>query len=429
MDKVARIDIMRGVRLTAVRAGRFKTGFLSMTLLAPHTRKTASLNAVLPYVLRRGTARMPDSESIAAALDGMYGARIEPSIRKKGEVTMLGFWADFPDDAFLPGKTHILSGVTALMGELLLSPATKGGRLRGDFVESERQNLLDDIAAEINDKRSYASLKLVESMFRGESYGLSKLGTASDAARITVATLTRHYRELLATAPMEVFYCGAAEPESVAALVRQALSPLPRAPELVIPRTLNVTAVPSGPVKRVTERMDVTQGRLVMGFRLGRAMEDPDIAALNVFNAAFGGSVTGKLFANVRERLGLCYYAGSVIDRHKGALFVSAGIDFDRAGEVEAEILRQLDDLAAGRIDSRELEGARRAVISSIYSALDDPGGLESLYLDRAVTDESLRPEDLAAAAAGVSAEAIAGIAGSAVLSAVFFLTAEDEDA
>ncbi len=420
---------MRGVWLTAVRAERFKTGCLSVTALAEHGKRMAAMNAVLPYVLRRGTSRLPDMESIAGALDDMYGARIEPAIRKRGEIAALGFCADFPDGAFLPGRPDTLGAVTALVGELLLSPATKGGRLRGDYVESERRNLLDDIAAEINDKRSYASLRLTGTMFRGERYGVPKLGTAADAEKISVATLTKYYKELIACAPIEVFYCGAEAPERVAALAREALSPLPRSAQIRMPVTENAWVVPEGQVRRLTETMDVTQGRLCMGWRLSESARDPDRAALAVFNAAFGGSVTSKLFTRVREELGLCYYAESVTDRWKGALFASAGIDFDMAGTAEREIAAQLDALARGELEDWELEGARRAVVNAVTSVLDEQPGLEGYYLDRSIAGAGLRPEELAARASLVTREEIAAVAASARLKCVTFLTAEDENA
>ncbi len=427
MDTVTELEIMRSVRLTCVRATRFKTGCLSMTFLAPHTKKTAALNAALPYVLRRGTNRCPDMESLAAALDDLYGARVEPAIRKKGEVAALGFCADFPDRAFLPGNIDVLAGVAGIMGELILTPATFGGRLRADYVESERENLIADINAEINDKRSYAALRLVEAMYRGQSYGVGKLGSLADASRVSVYTLTRHYKEIISASPLEIFYCGAEEPERVAAVAREALSALPRAADRAAPRTAVDTGVPAGKVRHMTETMDVTQGRLIMGFRLGEIMEKPNYPALMVFNAAFGGSVTGKLFMNVREKLALCYYISSSVDMHKGGMFVSAGIDPDRESEVEEEILRQLDAIARGELEPWELESAKRGVISSIRSALDDPMGLESLYLDRTILGARATMGELAALCEEVTAEELAAVARSARLSHTYFLTSGEE--
>ena len=73
-----------GVVLRAVQTSKFKTSMLGITFLEPLQEETASLNALLPKVLRRGTRQHPDMESLSAALDDLYGGGIEPLIRKKG---------------------------------------------------------------------------------------------------------------------------------------------------------------------------------------------------------------------------------------------------------------------------------------------------------------------------------------------------------
>ncbi len=425
MERAESFELDRGVHLTAIRTERFKTGCVSLGLLVPLTRRTVSLNATLPYVLRRGTARLPDMESIAAELDGLYGARIEPTLRKKGEIQIIGFYADFPDEAFLPERPDILGRVTSLMGEMLLSPATRGGRLRADFVATERQNLLDDINAEINDKRGYAEKRVRELMFRGESYGLSKLGTSASAEKVSQITLTRHYREVISTAPVEIFYCGPEDPGRVERLMREALAGLPRAGEIVYPATHVSFERRSGAPRRVTERMDVTQGRLIVGYRLGEIMREPNYARFLVFNALFGDSATSKLYLSLRERLSLCYYVGSWIDRHKGAMFVSCGIDFDKAGEAEAEISAGLQAIARGEIEDWELEGARREVIGALYSAADEVAGLEGQSLESAILGLGVGPEELAALASEVTAEELRDMAAGLRPDFVYFLTGE----
>ena len=50
---------------------------------------TAAENAVLPYVLRRGTKSLPDMRRISERLDALYGAEIEPSVRKRGEQALI----------------------------------------------------------------------------------------------------------------------------------------------------------------------------------------------------------------------------------------------------------------------------------------------------------------------------------------------------
>ena len=59
MIQVTHRELMPGVRLTAVHTNKFKSNLLSLSLMAPLSEETASANALLPYVLRRGTPPPP----------------------------------------------------------------------------------------------------------------------------------------------------------------------------------------------------------------------------------------------------------------------------------------------------------------------------------------------------------------------------------
>ena len=426
MGDVFQKQIMRGVNLTCVTEYKFKTGCISISLLTQLEKSTAAMNAVLPAVLRRGTARHPDMESIAAVLDELYGARIEPAVRKKGEIQCIGFFSDFPDDAFIPDGGKILEKTANLMGELLLSPATSGGRLRAEYVDGERENLMNDIRAEINDKRRYSIRRLSELMCRGEKYGVSKFGTLTDAAKITVATLTKHYRKVIAESDIEIFYCGAAEPARVEQAMLSALAMLPRLEKSSSPVTEVRFDVKSDAPRYFEDRMDVTQGKLAIGYRLGEIMKKPNYAVMMVMNAVFGGAVTSKLFMNVREKLSLCYYASSMIDRHKGIMMVSSGIEFAKYDEAISEIRAQLDAVRNGDIEDWELDSAKQAVVTSILASMDEPGGLESLYLDRAICGMNITPEELAGLADAVTKEEVMAAAKSVKEDAVYFLRGEE---
>ena len=232
MTQVTQRELMPGVRLTAVQTHKFKSNQLSVTLLAPLAAETASANALLPYVLRRGTRERPDLESLSAALDELYGGSIEPAVRKKGEAQCLGFVASFLDDAYAPEGAGILEGAAALLGDLLLRPVTEDGGFRKEYVEGERSNLVDRIQAQVNEKRSYSLLRLTQEMCAGEPYGVDRLGDEKSAAAVTAEGLWERYQALLAHAPVELYYCGSADTDRVAAALTAALNGLPRAEEL-----------------------------------------------------------------------------------------------------------------------------------------------------------------------------------------------------
>ena len=128
MSDMIRQELFPGVWLRCIHTDKFKSAYLSVTLMTALSEKTAGLNALIPHVLRRGTRVHPDMESLSAALDELYGGAIEPSVRKKGETQCVGFVASCIDDSFVPGGEKLLESVADLLGELICDPATERGR-------------------------------------------------------------------------------------------------------------------------------------------------------------------------------------------------------------------------------------------------------------------------------------------------------------
>lgn len=299
--ETVRKEILPGVWLTALENDKFKTGCLSISLLTQLDRETAAMNALIPYVLRRGSRNHTDMQALATELDGLYGSYIEPVVRKIGEIQCIGFLASFADDKYLPDGSGVFESIANLCGEILLAPCTKGGLLLPEYVDSEKDKLLDSIRSRLNDKRAWALHRLIEQMCCYEPFAVSRLGTEDTAENIYYQKLTKHYRSLIMTCPIEIFYCGSLGADTVAEKLSDAFSGMPRGEiDYDIGTDIRMNAVEES-VREFNDELSVTQGKLVMGYRLGDCMEDPDIAALYVFNAVFGGCVTSKLFMNVRE--------------------------------------------------------------------------------------------------------------------------------
>lgn len=421
--EMKRAEIMPGLWLTHLRGDKFKTACLSVNLLTQLTRETASMNALIPFVLRRGTTSCPDMEAISRRLDELYGSAIEPVVRRIGEIQCVGFYASIPEEDYLPKGESTLSGAAQLMGQMLLSPATRGGLLMKDYVDSEREKLLELIRSRINEKRGYALFRCIEEMCCFEDFAVSRYGSESDCEGINYKELTRHYHELLRSCPVEIFYCGKAEFKKVRSILKDALTGFPRGEiDYEIGTDVRMNAVEAEP-RYVEEELNVSQGKLVMGFRLGECMEEPDLAALYVFNAVYGSGATSKLFMNVRERLSLCYYAGSLLDTHKGLMFVSSGIEFEKYEEAKNEILAQLDEVRKGNVTDDELNSAKAGIASDLRSMLDAQGDLEGFYLSNAIDGLDCAPEELAELVEEVSLDDIKAIANSIELDLIYFLT------
>ena len=414
-----RIELLPGVFFTCLHTEKFRTNCLSISLLRPLDTKEAAENALLPDVLLRGCRMCPDMGAISAWLDQRYGAGVQAAVRKRGEVQAIGFFMDYIDEKFTDPAEHITQDMCALLGSFLLEPVLENGAFRRDYVDGEKANLINAIMAQINDKRSYAAIRLRQEMFRGEPYGVDKNGTREQVEDITPESLYAHYRKILASSRIEIVFAGRADIGVLQAALKDALNTLPR-------EKIDLVHTSLGPMpeaaRELQEEMDIAQGNLVMGFRTGITSADPEYPALLLMNSIYGGGLNSKLFMNVREKLSLCYYASSGLDRFKGIMLVSSGVDSGNYETAKAEILRQLEDCRQGNITPVELEAARSYLCTSLKSSGDSLGRMEDFCLSQEIGGFSYTAEELAVALMEVTPEQVRQAAKRCCLDTVFFL-------
>ena len=418
-----RVELLPDVFLTVLDTDKFRTNYLSLNILRPLRREEAALNALLPDVLLRGCRICPDMQEIAAWLDQRYGAGVQSVVRKKGEIQAIGFFFDYVNERFAEPKEDLTGDICNLLGSFLLEPVLDDGVFRQDYVDGEKVNLCNAIMAQINDKRIYAAMRLRQEMFAGEAYGVSKNGEKEDVETITARSLYEHYRHILGHSRIELMFAGRTDRDHLIGCLRRSLSALPR-------EHVDAVGTEPGPmpeqVREFQETMDVKQGNLVMGFRTGITSADAAYPALLMFNGIYGGGITSKLFRNVREKLSLCYYASSGLDRIKGVMVVSSGIDPENYGATKDEILRQLEACRAGDITEEEITSVRNALCTSLRSSEDSLGRMEDFYLTQETGGFSYTPEELMEALMHVTTEQIRQAACSIHLDTVFFLKGEN---
>ena len=407
-----------GVTLRCFHDNRFKQGCLSFQLIRPMCAKEAALNALIPAVLLRGTQSAPDLRAITARLDDLYGAAVGPAVRRVGDYQTTGLYCGFIADRYAMPGDRVLEPAIEFLGQLLLEPVTENGVFSKDFVRGEKKNLIAAIEAQRNDKRAYAAAQMLKKMCKKDSFGVPRMGTVSQVRKITPKTAWEHYQKILQESRIDIFYVGEASPEAVAQALRPLLDKLDRA---YIPLPEQTACRPSSPGS-YEERMEISQGKLCIGFVTPITIRDKEFAAMQVLNVLFGGGMTSLLFANIREKLSLCYDIGSSYHGAKGILTVSAGIDCDKKETVTEQVLNQLKVCKQGDFTLEQLEAAKQAVISGLQGVHDSPGAIESYYATSSLSGLNMDPSQYKAAVAQVTAQQVAAAAATVTLHTDYFL-------
>ena len=416
------LTIAPGVTLRVLPTDKFKAGYIGINFIRQHDRENAPLDALLPSVLFSAMEKYPDIRSISRYLDELYGASFGNATRRRGEAKIINFSTNFIEDCFLPEKEGIFHSIVEFLGEAVFHPYTENGCFAASVVERQKQEILNSIDAKLNNKQSYAVEQMFKIMCADENFGVPPLGYREDVEKITPQMLWQHYQEVLRTSRIEIFYAGRQPAETVAA----EFAPMFRREEQqwAAAETQNIREVKQ--VREVSEAMDVTQGKLIMGLRTGITCEDEDYAALFLLNTVLGGSVTSKLFVNVREKMSLCYYAQSAINNLKGIMLISAGIAFKDYEVAKNAILHELEECKKGNITEKELENARRQVRSVLKMAMDIPADLEDYYVTMALAAY----EDIPEFAEHISRLTVADLAAAAKkiqLDTIYFLKGEEK--
>ena len=411
-------ELFPGIILRCCRDTRFKQGCLSLQIVRPMDASENALNALLPSVLIRGTRRHGSLRAITQRLDELYGASVSTIVRRVGDYQTTGLYCGFMDDRFaLPGD-RVMAPMMEFLRELLLDSPVENGGFLPEFVESEKKNLIATIESELNDKRAYAMHRMLKSMCREDSYGLPRLGEKQQVAAIGAVCLYEHYRKILQESPIHLFYVGSAEAEEVAALVRPIFEGLDRSPLSLAPQT----PFHSCEGGNLTETMEVSQGKLCMGFTTTITNRCPEFPAMQILNTIFGAGMTSKLFMNIREKMSLCYSIGSGYYGSKGIVTVSAGIDFDKEEVTRQEVLRQLSACQSGDISEEELTAARQAILSSLRGTHDSPGAIEGYYATAALSGIGMTPAEYMAAVEATTREQVVAAANTITLHTTYFL-------
>jgi predicted Zn-dependent peptidase len=415
-------DISGGIRLWVYPTEKFKINSFRVFV---HTalRPGAARRALIPAVLRRGTASRPQTADLAAALEHLYGADLKADVSKFGERQLWIFSLDLPNERYIEGGEDLLGPALRLLQEVVWRPAPAAEGLRPDYVEQERDNLIHQIQAVINDKAHYAMQRCVEEMFAPGPFALPRYGRVEDLTGVTARDLYEEYRAILDESRIDLYAVGALDPEVLTSRVEECFG-VDRTPGPDLP--LAPPLPPPTSERLVTERLPVNQGKLVMGLYTGTPFTDPSWPALSVANGILGGFTHSKLFQNVRERASLAYYANSRLEATKSAGFITAGIEFTDLDRAIGIIRQQIQDLQAGAISDAEFNNTQSALRHAIRVSEDSPGARILTHLERSMYGKSDDPEVRMAELARVTPEDCVAAARRIQVDTVYFLDRPD---
>ena len=146
------------------------------------------------------------------------------------------------------------------------------------------------------------------------------------------------------------------------------------------------------PVRLKSFYKKTDQAHLALGFP-SFSYDNSKNPALAILNVVLGGTMSSRLFVEVREKRGLAYMINSGLNRYyeTGNLVVRAGLDKNRVAEAAEIILNEFEKIKEKGVTKEELSMAKENLAGRMVLALEDSSAQAEWYGKQALLMKKIR--------------------------------------
>lgn len=313
----------------------------------------------LEHLLFKGT-NTRSAQDIAHAFDEVGG---ESNAGTTKEFTY--YWARVLRDDMPMAVTVLMDMVTSSL-------------LEEEEFERERGVILDELAMGADDPMETVHENFATAVFDTHPLGRPIGGTVDTVTATTRDSVMGYYRDKYRSNSLVVVAAGAVNHDQLCDLVAAALR---TAGWPADPDALPVRTRPHGPAgqepayesREIVKEKQVEQAHLIVGGR-GISANDKRRPAMSVLLGILGGSMSSRLFQEIRERRGLAYttYAFDTAYTDTGYFGMYAGCAPQNLDTVEALMRDQLRDIASGGVEDQEIQRVQGQLRGGLALGLED---------------------------------------------------------
>ncbi len=347
---IVREILDNGLRLLTESMTNIRSVSVGVWLTRGSRHEDAARSGIAHFVehmLFKGTATR-SAEDIAQTVDSI-GGQIDAFTAKEYAAYYIKVL-----DEHVPLSLDVIS-------DIVLRPA-----FRADDIEREQQVVLEEIKMVEDTPDDLVHELFTQAYWEGHPLGRPILGTQESVSAITSDALGDYFRRAYTADNMIIVAVGNLEHAKIRELVQRAFADLPLHGEKAVD-----TPPPAVPAITVRKK-EIEQTHICLGSR-AYSQDHADRYVGYVLNTLLGGSMSSRLFQNVREKRGLAYsvFSGMSAYRDAGLLTVYAGCARERVDEVLDLIIQELRGVAADPVPDVELRRSKDHLKGSLMLGLE----------------------------------------------------------
>ena len=365
---IVRDVLDNGLRILTERMTHVRSISIGVWLTRGSRHETAERGGIAHFVehmLFKGTATR-SAEDIAQAIDSI-GGQLDAFTAKE----YASYYIKVLDE-HLPLALDVLS-------DIVLNPA-----FSPDDVEREKKVVVEEIKMVEDTPDDLVHELFTQAFWENHPLGRPILGTRETVESLDATLLRDYFTNAYTPANLIVSAVGNLEHEQVRRLVEEKFGGLKS-----VGRPSGEEA-PQVVPKILIRNKELEQSHLCLGTSSYPQNHD-DRYSSYVLNTLLGGSMSSRLFQNVREKRGLAYavFSGLSAYRDAGSFTIYAGCSNEAVGEVLDLVVEELRGVRQTPVPEAELRRAKDHLKGSLMLSLENTASRMShlarqeIYFDR----------------------------------------------
>lgn len=355
--------LKNGIRLVAIPAPATKAATILILYKVGsryEPQKLAGVSHYIEHMMFKGTKKRPNTLDISRELD-QVGAEYNAFTGKD----LTGYWIKVAGDDF-PLALDIVSD----MLQNSKFDKTEFGR--------ELKVILEEIHMYRDNPMMHIEDLFEDALFDGSTLGRNIAGTDATMKGITHAGMLGYVKEYYRPSRIVVAVAGAL-PKNYKAQVEKMLGGIKE--QQAKPTEFKKWQPHDHKKRFVVEYKETEQVQVALGFE-GLSYFDPAREALKILAVILGGTMSSRLFIQVRERRGLAYMVRASAESFEdtGIFSVRAGLNSARVEEALTVIRKELEKVAKEGITAKELKFAKENCRGKLALSLEESSELASYF-------------------------------------------------
>ena len=273
-----------------------------------------------------------------------------------------------------------------VLSDMLISPSFDAKE-----IEKERGVILEELNMYQDTPMYQIGWDFEKIMFGEQPIGRDQIGTKKLIKSVSREQFQKYHDDLYSTDNTVISVAGNIEHEDILKLINKYFK------FKVVKKKREWTGFQGyGDKKVIMQSKKTEQAHLVIGFP-GYHTQHPDYYAQKLLAIALGGNMSSRMFLNVREEQGLCYYIHSTTDDYTdcGHFSTNAGVDVTRIDQAVSSIIKEYKNLKEKPVISKkELDKSKSYLYGKLVINLEDSQEVAHLLGKQVLLNEGVKTID-----------------------------------